>query len=180
MAAARRCPRTSVGQLPPHRPSCDNSPPARLVPCGHSCPAHPAMLPTPTLLLMLMLYVIGRQGGGEGMLLSCCPALALLALAALPSAQGGRRRSPLPPCRPCASPSSGPWRQRRRRDSYPPLWIMLAPDPNPKILFIPFSSPGEIPVENTPPGLLFPQKFYKQKSGRLNGLQVSIPGPPLP
>ena len=28
MAAARRCPRTSVGQSPPHRPSCDSPPPS--------------------------------------------------------------------------------------------------------------------------------------------------------
>ena len=46
---------------------------------------------------------------------------------------------------------------------------MSAPDPNPKILFIPFLRPGETPVENTPPGLPDPQKFYKEKSGLGSG-----------
>ena len=92
-------------------------PPACLVPCGHFCPAHPAMLPTPAMLAMLMLYVIGRQGGGRVCLvMHPCAPLPLLCLPWLPCpAPSGPapaqrpgwpppRRRPPAPCRPWGVP----------------------------------------------------------------------------
>ena len=57
---------------------------------------------------------------------------------------------------------------------------MPGPDPNPKILFIPFLRPGEIPVENTHPGLLSPQKFLNQNCGLGSGRLGTVPADPWP
>ena len=79
LAAAHRCPRTSVGQSPPPRPSCNGPPP------------HPGR------------HRHSFRASLRGL------------LAPRPST---RRRRPG-----YTSPSSGPWRQTRRRDSYPPVSI---------------------------------------------------------
>jgi hypothetical protein len=56
--------------------------------------------------------------------------------------------------------------QTRFRSGTPtsPYTYVLAPDTNPKILFIPFLRPGENPVENTPPVFFFPKNFKTKNS----------------
>jgi hypothetical protein len=61
------------------------------------------------------------------------------------------------------SPSPKP----ETRDGTPtPSLFMLRPDTKSKFSPIPFLFPGEPPAKDTP-GHLSPQKFYKQKSGRV-------------